>query len=146
MKCKRCNSNFIDDKLCSESGFSLFCAAPEIYYQNKTHVVNLYKEDYDVYIGRAGKGQDGYFGNPVKLNHSCAVCAEVHMSSGSTIDCFIKYFKARLDEDKEYKKRVLELSGKTLGCFCKPKDCHGDIIAEWLNERLMGEIDNERKK
>lgn len=26
----------------------------------KTTVVNLYKHPYDVYIGRAGKGQDGY--------------------------------------------------------------------------------------
>ncbi|MCG6418638.1 DUF4326 domain-containing protein [Vibrio fluvialis] len=23
--------------------------------------------------------------------------------------------------------------GKRLGCFCKPDDCHGDIIAEFLN-------------
>lgn len=24
--------------------------------------------------------------------------------------------------------------GKVLGCFCKPKACHGDILAEVLNE------------
>ncbi|MDE2425668.1 MAG: DUF4326 domain-containing protein [Elusimicrobia bacterium] len=33
-----------------------------------TKVVNIYKEKYDVYIGRAGKGKDGYFGNPFKLS------------------------------------------------------------------------------
>ena len=32
-----------------------------------TRVVNIRKEAYDVYIGRAGKGQDGYFGNPFRL-------------------------------------------------------------------------------
>ena len=32
-----------------------------------TKVVNLYKEPYEVYIGRSGKGKDGYFGNPIKL-------------------------------------------------------------------------------
>ena len=32
-----------------------------------TTVVNLFKNKYDVYIGRAGKGQDGYFGNPFPL-------------------------------------------------------------------------------
>jgi hypothetical protein len=25
-------------------------------------------------------------------------------------------------------KQLLELDGKTLGCFCKPKACHGDVI------------------
>ncbi len=28
---------------------------------NKTIVVNIYKEPYDDYIGRPGKGKDGYF-------------------------------------------------------------------------------------
>ncbi len=32
-----------------------------------TRVVNIRKKAYDVYIGRAGKGQDGYFGNPFRL-------------------------------------------------------------------------------
>ena len=26
-----------------------------------------------------------------------------------------------------------ELKGKTLGCFCKPKICHGDILVELVN-------------
>jgi hypothetical protein len=25
------------------------------------------------------------------------------------------------------------LRGKTLGCFCKPHPCHGDIIAAYLD-------------
>ena len=33
----------------------------------KTRVVNIKEEKYDVYIGRAGRGQDGYFGNPFVL-------------------------------------------------------------------------------
>ena len=27
-----------------------------------------------------------------------------------------------------------ELKGKTLGCFCKPKSCHGDVLVELANE------------
>ena len=34
---------------------------------NRTRVVNIREEDYDVYIGRAGRGMDGYFGNPFRL-------------------------------------------------------------------------------
>lgn len=33
----------------------------------RTRVVNIRKETCDVYIGRAGYGKDGYFGNPFRL-------------------------------------------------------------------------------
>jgi hypothetical protein len=35
-------------------------------------------------------------------------------------------------EDRQFFTRVLDLYGKRLGCFCKPKPCHGDVIVEWL--------------
>ncbi len=82
-----------------------------------TRVVNLRKEPFDVYIGRAGHGYDGYFGNPSK-----------------TVREFETYFFTRLINDPEYKQRVHALNGKTLGCFCKPKHCHGDVIALYLND------------
>lgn len=90
----------------------------------ETTVVNLYKQrDYDEYIGRAGKGQDGYFGNPFNTD-----------DREYNIKMFAAYFKARLKSDPEFKKRVHALKGKTLACFCKPKSCHGDVIAEYLNK------------
>lgn len=92
----------------------------------KTTVVNLRKDRYDVYIGRAGQGQDGYFGNPFKLDPKG--------NRGETLDRFREYFYTRLKQDPQFKKRVLELRGKVLGCFCKPQPCHGDIIAGYLNK------------
>lgn len=92
----------------------------------KSKIVNLYKEPYDVYIGRQGKGKDGYFGNPIRL-----VKGE---DPGSTIEKFKEYFYNRIETDPEFKSRVHELKGKTLGCFCKPKPCHGDIIVEYLDK------------
>lgn len=91
----------------------------------ETKVVNLYKEKYDVYIGRYGKGMDGYFGNPFKLKKG-----EV---SGSTLNKYREYFYGRVESDKEFREKVEGLRGKTLGCFCKPKPCHGDIIKEYLD-------------
>jgi hypothetical protein len=91
----------------------------------KTRAVNLRKEEYDVYIGRAGHGQDGYFGNPFPLRPN--------ESRGSTLEKYREYFYNRLKKDPEFLKRVLELKGERLGCFCKPQPCHGDIIAEWLD-------------
>jgi hypothetical protein len=35
-------------------------------------------------------------------------------------------------KDEEFKKKVLALEGKRLGCYCKPLACHGDVIVRWL--------------
>ena len=52
--------------------------------------------------------------------------------------CYRIAFADRIQNDPEFKRRVEELRGKTLGCFCKPKDCHGDIIASWLDHGTVG--------
>ena len=92
---------------------------------NRTRVVNIREEDYDVYIGRAGRGMDGYFGNPFRLGAG--------MPRGATLEKYREYFYRRIHADPEFKRRVEALQGKTLGCFCKPHPCHGDIIKEYLD-------------
>lgn len=87
-----------------------------------TTVVNLKYEPYDVYIGRAGQGEDGYFGNPFKA-----------LTRTEAIKLFKRYFHERLANDFTFSKRVRALRGKRLGCFCKPLPCHGNVIAEYLN-------------
>lgn len=104
-----------------------------------TRVVNLYKSNYDVYIGRAGKNKDGTFGNPCVVGKKCIVCGEIHMNSVDTISCFEVYFNKRFSEDKEFHEKVLSLKDKVLGCFCKPKDCHGDVIVKTLNKQSLDE-------
>jgi len=89
-----------------------------------TKVVNIYKERYDVYIGRAGKGKDGYFGNPFVLKKG--------EPRGSTIERYKEWFYTRIEIDDEFRERVESLRGKTLGCFCKPNACHGDVLVEYL--------------
>jgi len=46
---------------------------------------------------------------------------------------FKKYFINRIKTDRHFKVQVLGLKGHILGCYCKPLACHGDIIAQWLN-------------
>ena len=53
-----------------------------------------------MYIGRAGKGQDGYFGNPFRLKQD--------MIRGGTLAGFREYFYRRLVNDAEYRRRVHE--------------------------------------
>lgn len=90
----------------------------------KTTVVNIRRNEYDVYIGRAGRGQSGYFGNPFPLMNKSA--------RGSTLERYREYFNNRIKTDPEFKEKIHSLKGKRLGCFCKPHPCHGDIIAEYL--------------
>ena len=93
-----------------------------------TQVVNLYKESYDVYCGRAGKGQDGYFGNPFPDPDP-----EVAREN------FRAFFNVCIEEDPVYRARVVALRGKKLGCFCKPKPCHVDVIVEWIRANVPNE-------
>lgn len=83
----------------------------------KTKVVNLHKEQYDIYIGRGVK-----WGNPFRIG-----------IDGDRKECIDKYREYAIIKgiDNEARK---ELKGKILGCFCKPLACHGDILAEWANE------------
>ena len=46
-----------------------------------------------------------------------------------------KYFYDRLRKDPVFRRKVLELKGKKLGCWCKPKACHGDVILEYLKQK-----------
>ena len=85
-----------------------------------TSIHNKYKESYNVYIGRPT-----IFGNPFEIGKDG--------SRQDVVDKYRDYFHKRIDEDIEFKKQVLTLKGKRLGCFCKPHACHGDIICEYLN-------------
>lgn len=90
-----------------------------------TRVVNLRREPYDVYIGRAGRGEDGYFGNPFPLRSEA--------DRPAVIEKYRRYFYDRIAKDPEFRRRVEALRGKRLGCFCAPEPCHGDVIADYLN-------------
>lgn len=82
------------------------------------YVVHNKRDRYDVYIGRPS-----IWGNPFAIGRD-----------GTRQQVLMKY---------EAKLRVLnimlngalfeyirtELAGKTLGCWCAPQPCHGDILA-----------------
>jgi hypothetical protein len=92
-------------------------------------VVNCRTDAHDVYIGRHGGRvtavpKRGCFGNPFP---------EAKYGREKCISLFREYFLARVERDKAFRKAVLKLRGKRLGCWCKPQACHGDIIKEWLD-------------
>ena len=85
-----------------------------------TTVVNKYKSQFDVYIGRPS-----VYGNPFVIGKDG--------DRDSVISKFRDYFANRIAKDYQFKSDVLKLRGKRIACFCAPRACHGDVIAEYLN-------------
>lgn len=100
-----------------------------------TRVVNIKKEpfyqsiknnDSYEYIGRGS-----YWGNPYS-----------QFEYGETKETALHKFKYDFDRDlfpNKKKDEVHKLSGKRLGCFCAPYDCHGYTLANYLNSYDDGE-------
>ncbi|WP_420935492.1 DUF4326 domain-containing protein [Alteromonas sp. A081] len=73
------------------------------------------------YIGRGS-----YWGNPYSM-----------FEEGDDREEVIRKYKYDFDFEKfpyKEKKEVYKLAGKRLGCFCKPESCHGDVLADFLNQ------------
>ncbi len=79
-----------------------------------TQVVHCKNEPFDVYIGRPSK-----WGNPFRIG-----------KDGSREDVIEKYRHWILANPSLMARLRSELKGKTLGCWCKPNACHGDVLAE----------------
>lgn len=91
------------------------------------HAVNLRNEKYTVYVGRAGRGQHGMFGNPFVVGRDG--------ERGECVRKFAAWFYSS-DPDATYMRDMVRTHIKptdVLGCFCKPASCHGDIIAAYVN-------------
>ena len=102
-----------------------------------TKVVNIRSDKYDIYCGRAGHGQDGYFGNPHIIGYCNQMQCYCNHTREESIDAYKIDFDHRIKYDPQFFLRILELKDKTLGCFCKQKSievpCHCDIIKEYLD-------------
>ena len=87
----------------------------------ETKVVNIKaSQKYDIYIGRPYR-----FGNPFTVGKDG--------NREEVIEKYKQYFQAMLTVP-DFKEELLKLKGKTLGCFCKPAACHGDVICDYLNK------------
>jgi len=80
-------------------------------------VVHIKKEAYDVYIGRGSK-----WGNPFIIG-----------PDGTREEVIYKY-KEYLYSSPDLINSLYELRDKTLGGFCAPKACHGDVLLEAIEK------------
>lgn len=101
-------------------------------FSQDTRVVHCRKESYDVYIGRPSE-----YGNPyTHINDKQTKAQFVVKTREDAISSYRKWLLSQ----PEMLKRIMELDGKVLGCWCKPKSCHGDVIVEVINKIKTGEI------
>ena len=94
-----------------------------------------YDDENNIYIGRnAGKyaqrsASDSKWVNPF-------ICVDYNVSSEEWVSellakCYEKYIR----NSDELMSSLHELRGKKLGCWCKPKFCHGDVLVKLFNEK-----------
>lgn len=75
-------------------------------------VVHCKKARYDIYIGRGSQ-----WGNPLTIG------------TDGTRDEVIDLYEQWLLAQPELVSELGQLAGKTLGCWCAPHDCHGEVLA-----------------
>ncbi|MCA1700096.1 MAG: DUF4326 domain-containing protein [Actinobacteria bacterium] len=80
-------------------------------------VVHCKRARYDVYIGRPSR-----WGNPFQIGRD-----------GNRAQVIARY-ERWLTSQPELLAALPELAGKTLGCWCAPKACHGEVLARLAAE------------
>jgi len=90
-----------------------------------TRVVHLNEEEYDVLIDRTT-----IWGNP--YSHKDGTLALYKTATRKeSIGKYLDYVLS----NEELLARLPELQGKTLGCWCHPRACHGDVLADLSNRK-----------
>jgi len=90
-------------------------------------VVHCKKNKYDVYIGRPSK-----WGNPfTHIKDGKTLAKFVVKDRAAAIEAYRKWITK--GDGKHLLKDLHELKGKTLGCWCKPLSCHGDVLEQLVN-------------
>jgi len=99
----------------------------------KTQIVDLFRESYDVYVGCPRDGVDprelapgtpGFLGNPF-----------VEGTPEENLNRYRNYFMDRVLNDRRFKLAVLSLYGRRLGCICSLSSCHAQVIVQWLHSQ-----------
>jgi len=82
-------------------------------------VVHVKYDSYDIYIGRPSK-----WGNPF------------HIGVDGKRETVITKYSRWVQQQPELMAALHELQGKTLGCWCAPKLCHGDALIALVSVHL----------
>lgn len=117
-------------------------------------VYNISQEEHtdsknDYYIGRGS-----ILGNPyTHINNKGTKALYVVPTRDEAIERYSHYFDIMYAANDAFKRKVDEIYDKYkkgedvyLGCYCKPLSCHGDVIADKLQRRMIKERIKENKR
>lgn len=103
----------------------------------RLHYANLEKwleDPNNVYIGRGGivfigdkpfSYPGSIWENPIKKTK--------YNTKEQRIKQYEEHIREKI-ESEHLEGELLSLRGKTLGCWCKPEDCHGDVLVRLIEE------------
>ena len=78
-------------------------------------IVHVRKDSYDVYIGRGSM-----WGNPFPISKNA--------TRNEVILAYERYLQNEISLGKITRFDLQSLFGKTLGCYCAPAACHGNVL------------------
>ena len=99
------------------------------------------KNENNVYIGRKGvlllepegggtkrrfPEEDSIWANPFKIDKNS--------TREDVIAKYETYIREKIAKDNSLIEKLLKLKGKTLGCWCHPEPCHGDVLLKLICE------------
>jgi hypothetical protein len=90
-------------------------------------VVHCKKDPFDVYVGRPSE-----WGNPFPLR-----------DESEREEVIRKYREWLLAQPELVAKAQRELAGKVLGCWCAPRACHAEVLAQIANGESPEASDTE---
>lgn len=93
-----------------------------------TTIVHFKKSPYDIYIGRPS-----IWANP--FTHLPLETTKAKFQAKTRKDS-IECYEGWIMEHPELLDQLHTLKDKVLGCWCKPKSCHGDVLARLTNEGI----------
>ena len=117
------------------------------------YVYNSHNEDFTLKPNNYYIGRPSILGNPFTHHGVKTNLAKLAFKTREeAIEAYEKYFDTMYGKDDEFTKAFDEIyehykNGEDiyLQCFCKPLACHGDIIANKLQKKLIQEKLKERK-
>lgn len=96
-------------------------------------VIHCKRAPYDVYIGRGRdprSGRPGEWGNPYSHRPSRVPGVIVVPTVEEPIECYRRRLWKEIRSERLPLDRLAALAGKTLGCWCAPGPCHGEVLAQ----------------
>ena len=94
----------------------------------KTELVNVSRHGKE---GVCMIDRDTEFGNPFRLKKDGG-----DYTREESVEAYREWFTEKVQSDPEFQESVDSLRGETLGCWCKPKQCHGDVILDYLRGNM----------